>query len=419
MKNDININKISLLLGITNVLIFFNYLAFIVSFLYLSFELIQEKKVLSKRQINYLKLIPINYYVYSFTSLFLENFKSSIFWDMQNFLHYLRCNSSYFTYTYMNDSTSQSCWESIGYGPLSELLVFPSDNIWSITLVFAIIFTSSVVYYLFTIKNNTLIIVTILVSPAFHFMYFGLTTDILVVLYLIFILKNTNLDFSITNLIILSFLTQLKSFPIFIFVGYLIIYYLRNEIIHFIVTFFTVSLNAFILINHYFVSDYFLPAPISYTRSFGVLHDYKLIFEHINFDELLILILFLIIFGLLFQKKLIKFTRQLTNIYSEKVIFLFPTIFFINLYQNWGYKFIFSALLIYLIYSTENKESKFFLICVNLFSTSYYSVGWGFEQSFINYFLISISKVTFYSFYLIAVFNFTKNLLIMINKKKN
>ena len=85
MKNDININKISLLLGITNVLIFFNYLAFIVSFLYLSFELIQEKKVLSKRQINYLKLIPINYYVYSFTSLFLENFKSSIFWDMQIF----------------------------------------------------------------------------------------------------------------------------------------------------------------------------------------------------------------------------------------------------------------------------------------------------------------------------------------------
>lgn len=419
MKNDININKISLLLGVTNVLIFFNYLAFIVSFLYLSFELIQEKKVLSKRQINYLKLIPINYYVYSFTSLFLENFKSSIFWDMQNFLHYLRCNSSYFTYTYMNDSTSQSCWESIGYGPLSELLVFPSDNIWSITLVFALIFTSSVVYYLFTIKNNTLIIVTILVSPAFHFMYFGLTTDILVVLYLIFILKNTNLDFSITNLIILSFLTQLKSFPIFIFVGYLIIYYLRNEIIHFVVTFCTVSLNAFILINHYFVSDYFLPAPISYTRSFGVLHDYKLIFEHINFDELLILILFLIIFGLLFQKKLIKFTSQLSNIYSEKVIFLFPAIFFINLYQNWGYKFIFSALLIYLIYSTENKQSKFFLICVNLFSTSYYSVGWGFEQSLINYFLISISKVTFYSFYLIAVFNFTKSLLIMIDKKKN
>lgn len=417
LNKKINLNKISILLLFSNILIFINYLLFIISFIYFSFELIKEKEFLTKRQIVYLKLIPINYYTFSFVSLFLDNFKSSIFWDMQNFLHYLRCNYSIFKYTYMNDFSEQSCWDSIGYGPLSEILIFPADNIWGVTLGLALIFTLLVLYFLFSVEKNELIVVTILVSPAFQFMYYGLTTDIFIVFYLMFILKKTNFEFSLTNLLILTFLTQLKSFPIFIFLGYLIIYYLRNEIKNLLITFFITFLNAVVLINHYFVSDYFLPAPMSYTRSFGVLHDYKLIFDHISFDELSILILFLLLFGFIFRKRILIFTNQLQNTYNEDIIFLFPSIFFINLYQNWGYKFVFSSLLIYLIFNTESNQSKLFLIIVNLFSISYFSIGWGFEQSIINYILISISKVSFYSFYIIVSINFVKSLLVMIDKK--
>ena len=94
LNKKINLNKISILLLISNILIFINYLLFIISFIYFSFELIKEKEFLTKRQKVYLKLIPINYYTFSFVSLFLDNFKSSIFCDMQNFLHYLRCNYS-------------------------------------------------------------------------------------------------------------------------------------------------------------------------------------------------------------------------------------------------------------------------------------------------------------------------------------
>ena len=32
----------------------------------------------------------------------------------------------------MNDFSEQSCWDSIGYGPLSEILIFPADNIWEL-----------------------------------------------------------------------------------------------------------------------------------------------------------------------------------------------------------------------------------------------------------------------------------------------
>ena len=79
LNKKINLNKISILLLISNILIFINYLLFIISFIYFSFELIKEKEFLTKRQKVYLKLIPINYYTFSFVSLFLDNFKSSIF----------------------------------------------------------------------------------------------------------------------------------------------------------------------------------------------------------------------------------------------------------------------------------------------------------------------------------------------------
>lgn len=414
----IKANKISLLLLVTNILIFINYFSFLVSFIYFSFEFITKKEFLNKRQKVYVKLIPINYYTFSFLSLFLDNFKSSIFWDMQNFLHYLRCNSSNFRYIYMNDFSEQSCLETIGYGPLSEILIFPVDNIWGVTLVLASIFTILLIYFLFSIEKNELIIVTILISPAFQFMYYSLTTDIFILIYLVFILKKTNFEFSIINLFILTFLSQLKTFPIFIFLGYLIIYYLRNEIKNLLITLIFIFLNAIVLINHYFVSDSFLPAPVTYTRTFGVLHDFKLIFEHIGFDELTTLISIFLIFIFIFQKRILIFANQLQNSYSQDIIFLFPTVFLINLYQNWGYKFVFSSLLIYLIYNTEDIQSKFFLVIVNLFSISYFSIGWGFEQSFINYILISISKISFYGFYIIVSINFVKSIFNMIKQKR-
>ena len=84
----------------------------------------------------------------------------------------------------MNDFSEQPCWDSIGYGPLSEILIFPADNIWGVTLGLALIFTLLVLYFLFSVEKNELIVVTILVSPAFQFMYYGLTTDIFIVFIL-------------------------------------------------------------------------------------------------------------------------------------------------------------------------------------------------------------------------------------------
>ena len=77
-----------------NLSIFINYRLFFI--LFVAFITITQLKAISlkKYELVLLKLIPLSYFVNAFLNTFNNNQKSSIFWDMQNFLHYIRCNSS-------------------------------------------------------------------------------------------------------------------------------------------------------------------------------------------------------------------------------------------------------------------------------------------------------------------------------------
>jgi len=141
-------NNITLLLIFLNFVSYLNYKVFLFSFIFFSVLIIKKSIVLSAKQSVYLKIIPINYYASSFIKVFVENSNSSIFWDMQNFTHYLRCNLSDFEYTYMNIKLVEPCWETIGYGPLSEILIFPFNNIWIFTLLLAFILTIFIFFFL-------------------------------------------------------------------------------------------------------------------------------------------------------------------------------------------------------------------------------------------------------------------------------
>ena len=416
IKNSINKINTTYLLIFLNILSYFNYLIFLFFFILYSWLLINRDMKLSNTNRFLLKFIPINYYLNSFYNIFSENLNSSIFWDMQNFTHYLRCNKSEFRHLYMNNKVSEKCWETIGYGPLSELLIVPFDNIWEFTLIAATIFTVFLVIYLIKINNNLLISITVLISPGFHFMYFGLSTDIFIFLFLIYLLNKEDLNFSIMNLLFLSFFTQLKSFPIFIFLGYLIIFYLKKEFKSLTVYLVTFLVNLALLFNHYFLANYFLPEPMSYTRSFGLLHDYKLLFNHIKFDEFIWLVIAFALL-LIFNYKNKWITFNIKEELSYKILFLFPTTLFINLYQNWGYKFIFNSIFIFLIFQYSNKIVKFLLIMTNLFATTYYSIGWGFEPTYFNYFLISLSKLLFYSYFFLSIFIFIKHMKMGISQR--
>ena len=90
------------------------------------------------------------------------------------------------------------------------------------------------------------------------------------------------------------------------------------------------------------------------------------------------------------------------TIIVDKVILFFPLCFLINIYANWGYKFVFNSLFIYIIYEYSNKLLKILFIFTNLLATTYYSIGWGFTENLFNYFMISTSKVFLF---LLFVFN--------------
>ena len=92
-----------------NFLIIFNYRLFLSLFILFMIIQIVYNNQLSKFNNHLLQTIPISYFISALLKTFTENPKSSIFWDMQNFLHYISCNNSQADYKYMFDGTVKSC----------------------------------------------------------------------------------------------------------------------------------------------------------------------------------------------------------------------------------------------------------------------------------------------------------------------
>jgi len=400
-----------------NISIFINYRLFFI--LFVAFIAITQLKDVSlkKYELVLLKLIPLSYFVNAFLNTFNNNQKSSIFWDMQNFLHYIRCNSSNEPYTYNFDLTLRQCPETIGYGPLTDLIFISFQNIWLLTLTMFLLFSIFLVYTLIKSNEKVLIITTTLVSPGVHFLIFSLSSDIFVIFYLTYLIFAKKDSLSVGNLLLLTAITQIKIFPIAFFLGYILIFYYKKEIKNVLIYVLFFICNAALILNHLLIGGNIIPAPISFTRSFGLLHDFRILNEYIGFDEFFILIFILLIFLLIFRKSLINlilnFDINLDQHITNNILLILPTLFLINSYQNWGYKFVFNSIFIILIFQSLNKGYKIYTMIVTLLSSTYYLIGWGFDESVINFILIILSKLSFYSFYiflLLLTFNIFKKI---------
>ena len=410
-------NSLLIFVIIIHISIFIDYKLFICSFLFFLTTIVLKELELSNYLVNLIKLIPINYYAFDLFKLFNENSQSVIFWDMQNFIHYLKCNSEQLTHNYKFNNILDQCPSTIGYGPLTEYIKIFGFDIWNLTLAFAITFTVICIIFLFKSDINILLLVTIFISPSFQFLYYSLNSDIFVVVYLCWILNKNNYKKTTFSFIILAILSLIKTYPVLIYFGYLLLAILsknRKEIKKILVFF---ILTLVFLINHYLVNSAFLPDPISFTRSFGVLHDIKLALNYIGFDEVFLLGLFTIIFATFFRKYFLSILRndrlKFPEVVSEKVMLLLPMLYLINFYQNWGYKFIFNSILGFIIFSYIGKSGQIFIVMSIIFAITYFFIGWGFTYSFINLIAISVSKISFYMYLLFTfflTFNIYKNL---------
>ena len=414
-KNKVKNNLFFLIF--INISIFINYRLFII--LFLAFITIMQLKGISlkKHEVVLFKLIPLSYFVNAFLNTINNNQKSSIFWDMQNFLHYIRCNSSNEPYIYNFDLILKQCPETIGYGPLTDLIFINFQNIWLLTLIMFFLFSIFMIYISYKSNEKSLIITTTLVSPGVHFLIFSLSSDIFIIFYLTYLIFADKESLNVLNLLLLTALTQIKIFPIAFFFGYILIFYYKKEIKNVVISVLFLISNIALLLNHLLIDENIIPAPISFTRSFGLLHDFNILSEYIGFDEFFILVFFIIIFLIVFRKFFvnliskfdINFNQQLIN----NLLLIIPTLFLINSYQNWGYKFVFNSIFIILIFQHLNNGYKVYLMIVTLLSSTYYLIGWGFEENVINYTLIILSKLSFYTFYiflLLITFNILKKI---------
>jgi hypothetical protein len=410
-------NRINFLFLLTlNALIYANYKLFISTFMVFIFLTIKNNVKFNNYETFLLRLIPLNYYFNAIYSTFEKDPFSSFFWDMQNFLHYLRCNTSSFVHNYRFVNENITCPASIGYGPLVEYIQFTFDDIWKITLILGITFFVIASILLFFSKKNLLLVVSIFISPGFHFLIFSLNTDVFVLLYICILLKYNKWDFKNFNFIVLTLLTLIKTYTVMLFFGYVIKFIIEKKYKHALLTSSYLFLNIVIIIYHYYFQNSMLPSPLSFTRSFGLLHDIKILNDNIGFNEVSYLVIFLLISATLLRKKIdlqkleIKIHKDLV---AERVIIFFPLCFLINIYSNWGYKFLFNSLLIFILYESTNQLLKILLIFTNLVATTYYLIGWGFTENLINVFIISTSKVFYYSYFIFSGYAF----IIAIYKK--
>ncbi len=395
---------LSIFLVVVNIFIFINYRAFIFAFCLLSCFIIFKSIELISINKFLLKIVPLNYFLNIFFTTFSENPNSSIFWDMQNFLHYLSCNFDSKYYLYKYDNILKECPPTIGYGPLTDFIYFDVNFIWEITILIFFVFIFFSIFLLYKCNTQQLLLVTILISPACHFLLFSLNSDVFVLFYMIYLISKKEVKFNIYNFIFLSLLSQIKIYTVSLFLGYSLVFYIRKQYKKLNISILFFLINAIIIINHYLLESSFIPRPISYTRSFGILHDLDLIKNYIGFNRLIYffiaLLLLVLIFGKPIFKKLINIKFQTGNADSNKILLLLPLVILVNSYQNWGYKYIFSALLIFVIFGSVSKNFQFYLILVVLFSSTYYVIGWGYENTLINLLLIIFSKGLFYSFYI-------------------
>ena len=403
---------------VLNILVHLNYRIFLLAFMIFIFFGVNNNFSFNKNESVLLKLIPFSYYFDAIYGTFNENPNSSFFWDMQNFLHYLRCNAGSFIHNYRFLNEEISCPDSIGYGLLTEYIQFTFDDIWLITFLIGSIFFMIVLFFLSRLKVNLLLIVSILISPGFHFLVFSLNTDLFVFLYICVLLKKNITNFNNFNFFILTILTLIKSYTLVLFIGYLLIFIFNKQLKYVVFTSIYFIFNTSIIIFHYFFQNSLLPNPISFTRSFGLLHDFTLLNQFIGFDEATYLLLIVLIAITLLRKK-VDFSKvkiEIEKLSFDKTILIFPLCFLINIYANWGYKFIFNSLFIYIIYASTNKSLKILLIFTNLLATTYYSIGWGFTENLTNLFIISSSKVLFYFYFVFSIYVFLFTILNKVNK---
>ena len=388
------------------------------------------ERALSSSETKLLRFLPIIYYIQVFGKALQR--KDLLFWDNQYLFQFFRCNINDYEYNLQLSSTSYTCIESLGFGPIAQVIKINIDPWFASIFLFLITFVLVLLNLIKVPDKYIFFVVIFILSPAFRFLILSLNSDMFVGILFLYLIQRKKLNLSGYDLILLTLFCQLKIYPVLIFLGISMYYFLSGKKYNFVKYAILFLLNVGILFGFYTFVNFTafnniggVPYVFAPMYSFGLLAD---IFSYQevpltqkigNFNIHRIL-LATIIFNLIivYKKKLITGIKQLTH-FEEKIIIIFcPVVLIINLFANYGYKFIFNSLIVFLVIKYVSLSQKIIILSAILFNPIFYLLNFDyshqiFEASFLATSIWFISRLSFYilNCYLILFF------LSVLNKK--
>jgi hypothetical protein len=371
-----------------------------------------------------IKLLPIFFYSKYLFEIYKD--RQIIFWDSQLFLLYIRCNDYFYgEYAFKLDmNLKMPCPETIGFGPLSNILKTSSDP-FLLSIIFMALIFLVLIFVLFKLENKELLYVSIFyISPSSKFLISTLNPDIIIFIFCLYLLVKHKQSLNLFDSIILVSLCLLKVYPIAILFGYILLAYLKKELKKFYILMLIFAGNLFIFFKYFYLDGNWLPTVNSASRTFGLLSDFQLYkripFSNIYSNKLLLfltLIIFLLTFlyffrysKLYFEIKNLRFeTRSL-----EILVIFTPLVVVINLFANYGYKFVFNYLLIFIILKQNLKYLNLSFLFLAFIIPLLNIVGYDFNPSVFSTVMFFASRVLFYFINVIFLMIFLK----VLNLKK-
>ncbi len=404
---------------ITHLSIYINNTVFYLSLFLSIFIFYKINFSLSNKKDMLIRILPIHFYIYKFIDSYFK--KDLLLWDNQYLFNYFKCKTDTTPHLTQLTEIVNRCQKTLGFGPAADLISIKNDPWISSIIIFSII-CIFIIYLLISIdEKHIFVFVVFLLSPGFRFLLNSLNSDIFILCFCLYLYGKHKFSLKIVDLILISFLTQLKIYPIGLIAGYIVVkFFTKNYKQAFLSTLFFIP-NVILLINHYIkTSNNYgsfvdgvggVPTVYAPISTFGLYADYKAywdvqltIFERGNIifvSCFILLSVFSVIAALKLKGKY--FTFNLDNQDYIKFITFLPMILLINLYANFGYKYPLNFLLIFIILKYSNKNLSFFILSSVLLIPMFYLFNLDyFSQKFLitSWFSV-VWLLSRYSFYMI------------------
>ena len=403
---------------VTHISIYINNTVFYFSLFLLIFIFYKINFSISDKKNLFIRTLPIHFYIYKFIDSYFK--KDLLLWDNQYLFNYFKCKTDTTPHLTQLTEIVNRCQKTLGFGPAADLISIKNDPWISSIIIFSII-CIFIIYLLIAIdEKHIFVFVVFLLSPGFRFLLNSLNSDIFILCFCLYLYGKHKFSLKILDLIIISFLTQLKIYPIGLIAGYIIVkFFTKNYKQAFLSTLFFIP-NVILLINHYIKTSSYgsfvdevggVPTVYAPVSTFGLYADYKAywdvqltIFERGN----IIFISFFILLSVVSVIATLKlkgkyFTFNLDNQDYIKFMTFLPMILLINLYANFGYKYPLNFLLIFIILKYSSKNLSFIILSSVLLTPMFYlfNLDYFSQKFFATSWFSVVWLLSRYSFYMI------------------